>query len=136
MTSALVRPLVLVVDDDQDTRDMYAMFLESSGVAVLTAANVEAAFHAALEHQPQVIITDYLLPGCATGADLCRRLRDNERTAHIPALVVTGSTRKGDAEAALDAGCADIRLKPYLPDALLNDIREIIGRPRAQRLMG
>jgi CheY-like chemotaxis protein len=127
---------VLVVEDDLDTSDMYALYLGYCGLGVLTAATVDAAFALALEHQPDIVVSDFLLRGSANGADLCKRLHGDERTAHIPALLVTGSTRKADAEAALVAGCAAIRLKPYLPDALVEDIREIIARPKNERLAG
>lgn len=115
---------------------MYALYLEYRGMRVLTASTADAAFALAVEHQPDVVITDFLLPGTATGADLCRLLHNDERTAHIPALLMTGSTRKADAEAALGAGCADIRIKPYLPDEMAADIQDLIVRSRSERMAG
>jgi len=128
MTSEPIRPLVLIVEDDADTRDMYATYLEFSGIAVLSALNAHEAFELAVAHQPQMIVTDYRLGGSATGADLCRHLQEHERTRHIPTLLMTGSSRQQDTDAAIDAGCAQVRLKPYLPDALLNDVREALAR--------
>jgi CheY-like chemotaxis protein len=118
-------PLVLVVDDDRDTRDMYALFLELSGYRVVAAPDASSALEIALAQEPQVVITDFMLPGGVSGADLCRNLKQHERTAHVPALLVTGSSRRSDAELALGAGCADIRVKPYLPDALLHDVQSL-----------
>ena len=128
MADAHVRPLVLVVEDDQDTRDMYAMYLDFCGMGVITAVSVESAFALAVEHQPDVVVTDFMLRGPESGTDLCRRLRQEARTAHIPALLMTGSSRTADTNAAFDAGCADVRIKPYLPDTLVADIRDIIAR--------
>ena len=128
MTSARVRPLVLVVEDDPDTSDMYAMYLDFCGMGVLTATSVDNAFALALEHQPDIVVTDFMLPGPESGTDLCRRLRQDPRTAHIPSLLVTGSSRTSDTNAAIDAGCSDVRIKPYLPDTLVADIREIIAK--------
>src|SRR5690242_3574676 len=108
MASASERPLVLVVEDDPDTRDMYAMYLDFCGMGVLTATSVEAAFALALEHQPDIVVTDFMLRGSESGTDLCRRLRQEPRTAHIPALLVTGSTRTTETDAARHAGCADV----------------------------
>lgn len=135
MSSELDRPLVLVVEDDQDTREMYAMYLELSGIAVLTATNADSAFDLALTRQPRMVVSDYRLAGVATGADLCRRLQDDARTAGIPTLLLTGSARQHESD-TLDAGCAQIRLKPYLPDALLNDIRETLSRAGGQPVTG
>jgi CheY-like chemotaxis protein len=136
MTSGSVRPVVLIVEDDPDTRDMYALYLEYRGMRVLTATSADEAFALALEHLPDVVITDFVLAGGVTGADLCRLLHNDERTAHIPALLVTGSTRKADAEAALGAGCADIRIKPYLPDDMVTDVLQLLPRSRGERMVG
>jgi CheY-like chemotaxis protein len=118
-------PLVLVVDDDRDTRDMYAMFLDVSGYRVMTVGDADAALHEAIAHVPALVITDFQLPGGPTGADLCRQLKQHPETAHVPALLVTGSTRRSDAEEALGAGCAEIRIKPYHLDALLSDVQAL-----------
>jgi DNA-binding response OmpR family regulator len=123
-----VLPLVLVVDDDQDTREMYELFLNMSGYRVLTASDVETAFELALAHVPAIVVTDFMLVGSRKGTDLCRLLKQDHRTEHIPALLVTGSSRRGDAEAALGAGCADIRVKPYPLDDLLIDVRALTSR--------
>lgn len=128
MSTDFPRPLVLVVDDDQDTQEMYAMYLRLSGFDVRTSTGADAAFREAVDHQPAVVITDFMLTGGGTGADLCRRLRDDARTAHIPAVLMTGFSRKGDAEAALAAGCAELRIKPYLPDAMVADVNAILAR--------
>lgn len=124
MSQETLGPLVLVVDDDQDTREMYAMYLSASGMRVLTASSAEAAMTMALEHVPDVVITDFML-GAANGSDLCRRLRQHARTAHIPSLLLTGASRMADPDQA--NACAGVRLKPYLPDALVDDIHSLVG---------
>jgi CheY-like chemotaxis protein len=116
---------VLVVEDDVDTREMYVLFLQTEHIEVRAVTNADEAFILATEWQPDVVITDFLLRGGANGAELCKRLHADDRTRHIPTLVVTGSTRKQDAEAILGAGCADIRLKPYRLDALVADVRRL-----------
>jgi CheY-like chemotaxis protein len=131
MTPGNPGPLVLVVDDDRDTLEMYSLSLELAGMRALTAMTAEDAVALAIEHQPDVVVTDLLLRGNATGSDLCRSLRQDPRTAHIPAVLMTGSSRKTDADDAQAAGCAEVRLKPYLPDALVRDIRTMVARSAA-----
>jgi CheY-like chemotaxis protein len=116
---------VLIVEDHADARDMYVLTLEVAGMQVKEARDADEAFAIATVWLPDVIVTDFLLGGRSNGAELCRLIHGDPRTAHIPTLVMTGSTRKGDAEAILGAGCADIRLKPYLPDALVADVRRL-----------
>jgi CheY-like chemotaxis protein len=130
------RPVVLLVEDDADSREMYATMLEFAGIDVHVAGEAAAAFDLAVALAPDVIVTDFMLRGPENGAALCRRLHADERTSRIPVLVVTGSTRLADTEALSGAGCADIRLKPYLPDALVSDIWRLLtgpGRGRAVR---
>lgn len=122
------RPIrVLIVEDDVDSRDMYAMALGFAGFDTHTAAGSAAAFEMAVASQPDVIVTDFMLGGGDNGAVLCQRIHGDERTAYIKMLVVTGSTRKRDVEALLGAGCSDIRTKPYLPDALIDDIEQLMS---------
>ena len=120
------RPVtVLLVDDDIDSRDMYAAALAFAGVESYVADDVDTAFDLAVSLQPDVIVTDFVLKGEQNGAALCRRLHADPRTAGIKVLVVTGSTRKHDAEALLGAGCYEIRTKPFLPDALIGEIERL-----------
>lgn len=113
---------VLLVEDDRDTRDMYRLWLEHVGFSVLSSENADEGFDCALEHQPGVVVTDFVLRNGPTGAELCRRLKGDPRTGHIPTLLMTGSAERRTVDGALDAGCAIVRLKPYLPDAMLADI--------------
>lgn len=123
------RPIrVLIVEDDVDSRDMYATALGFAGIEVQVAGDADTAFDMALALQPDVIVTDFMLSGGSNGAALCRRIHGDARTTDIKMLVVTGSTRKGDVEALLGAGCSDIRTKPYLPDALIDDIEQLMSK--------
>jgi two-component system, OmpR family, phosphate regulon response regulator PhoB len=124
------RPMVLLVEDHLDTRDMYTWSLEASGFRVLTAAAADEAFDLAASMRPHIVVTDFWLRGGPSGADLCNRLRDDARTSAIPTLMVTGSTQRQLAEGSLQGSCAVVRLKPYLPDALERDVRALIaGQP-------
>lgn len=124
---------VLIVEDHPDARDMYVLWARRAGMQVRAASDVETAFAIAVEWQPHVVVTDFLLPGAGNGAELCRRIHEDGRTSHIPTLVMTGSTRAADAEAILGAGCADIRVKPYLPDALIEDVEKLSANASARR---
>ena len=112
---------------------MYALTLEQAGFEVRAVAEAETAYEVACEWLPDVVVTDFLLHGVITGADLCARLQANAATSHIPTIVMTGSTRKSDAEAVLGAGCADIRIKPYLPDQLVEDVSRFLPQSSMHR---
>jgi DNA-binding response OmpR family regulator len=120
------RPVVILVEDHDDTREMYADSLTHAGFRVLTARDAETGFDVATSTRPAVVVIDFLLPG-ASGADLCHRLKNDDRTSNVPTVLVTATSQRGNVETALAKGCAIIRIKPYLPDALARDIRAILA---------
>jgi CheY-like chemotaxis protein len=125
------RPVIVVVEDHLDTRELYEAWLTHAGFRVVTAADAEAGFTVATSLRPAVVVTDFRLPG-ANGADLCKRLKQDDRTENVPTVLVTALSERTNVEAALSQGCAIVRLKPYLPDALARDLRAIIaGKPVA-----
>ena len=129
-----VRDAVVLVEDYLDTREMYVTWLEHVGFEVFDAADAETGFVRALQHQPQVVVTDHLLEKGATGAELCHRLKQDPRTSHIPTLLMTGLAERRTAEQALGRGCAIVRLKPYLPDAMISDIEAMVRGDRLETI--
>ena len=135
MTSDLTPPLVLVVDDDTDTRELYRMVLESVGYRVEDAASVSSADAALARVGPDVVLTDWLLPD-GNGLDVCRALGRRVLTRHVPVVAVTGMTLGDGAVKAEDCpAMVTVLQKPADPDAILAGIREatIIGLERRLR---
>ena len=129
-----LRPVVVLVEDHADTRDMYADSLAFSGFRVHTAVDADRAFALATELQPAAVVADFWLEkGRPTGADLCNRLKHDPRTRAIPTLLVTASSQRKDVEAALADGCAVVRVKPYLPDVLARELRALIAGKQIPR---
>ena len=119
------RPLALIIDNDPDTREMYALHLEESGLNVVEAGDGTNALAMAHRFLPDVITTDLGLRGLS-GTTLCQRLKSFGDTKHIPVIAVTGSAMPHQVSAALAAGCTSVLLKPCLPDALLSEIRRVL----------
>ena len=129
-------PSVLIVDDDQDTLRLYSEFLSFSGLDVWTAATAPAALTSALEHHPDVVVTDISLPG-ADGWTLCRSLREDERTRTCGVIALTGWVHDRELNArAKEAGVDVVLTKPCLPDALLGKIDEVRRRALLLRVRG
>ena len=129
MKSAL-RQLVLVVEDHQDTRDLYAEYLSLTGFEVLKARNGMEGFTRACESQPDVIVTDLLLP-TIDGWELVRRLRADGCTKDIPIVLVSGWVTASAQETALRVGCASYLTKPCLPQVLVDEIRLVLASQAA-----
>ena len=120
---AQLKPLILVVDDYQDAREMYAEYLEFSGFRVAEAKNGEEALDKAFSLTPDVILMDLSLP-VMDGWEATRRLKADERTRHIPVVALTGHTLTGHSNGAKEAGCDAFVTKPCLPDALVQEVKK------------
>lgn len=110
---------------------MYSHALTYAGFDVSTAIDAEAAYALATVLYPSVVVTDFRLPGWS-GAELCNRLKRNDRTSSIPTLLVTASSQRRELESVLEQGCAVVRLKPYLPDEMERDIRAMIAGAKVE----
>ncbi len=106
-------PLVLVVEDYQDAREMYAAYLQFSGYRVAEASNGLEAVEKARELLPAIILMDLALPKM-DGWEATRLLKADERTRHIPIVALTGHALAGHAEGARQAGCDAFVTKPCL----------------------
>jgi CheY-like chemotaxis protein len=118
-------PLVLVVEDYQDAREMYAAYLQFSGYRVAEATNGIEAIDKSIELLPDIILMDLALPRM-DGWEATRRLKLDERTRHIPIVALTGHALAGHAEGARQAGCDSFVTKPCLPDALVAEIQRML----------
>jgi two-component system cell cycle response regulator DivK len=122
----VARPLVLVVEDYPDAREMYAEYLRFSGFRVAEARNGEEALALSLELQPDVVLMDLALP-LMDGWEATRRLKSDARTAQILIVALTGHALAGHAEGARRAGCDAFVTKPCLPDDLVEVIRQLLA---------
>jgi two-component system cell cycle response regulator DivK len=123
---SLPPPLVLIVDDDADTREMYGMWLAFSGLRIVGATSATDAVGKAQTMTPDVVTTDIGLPGI-DGCELCERLRNDSRTKSIPVIMVTGWTSNEQLDRARRAGCDSVLPKPCLPEVLLEEIERLLG---------
>ena len=128
MTTARAQPLVLVVEDYSDAREMYAAYLQFSGFEVAEATNGVEAVEMAETLMPDIILMDLALPRM-DGWEATRRLKGNDRTRHIPVVALTGHALAGHAEGARQAGCDAFVTKPCLPDALVAEIKRLLELP-------
>jgi CheY-like chemotaxis protein len=119
-------PLVLVVEDYQDAREMYAAYLQYAGFRVAEATNGLEAIEQSVTLRPDIILMDLALPK-VDGWEATRRLKEDERTRDIPIVALTGHALAGHAEGARRAGCDAFVTKPCLPDALVAEIRRMLA---------
>lgn len=122
--------LVLVVDDFQDNREMFAEFLSLSGFRVAEAATGPEALAKSFELLPDVILMDLSLPE-VDGWEVTRRLKSDPRTRHIPVVALTGHVLADHSREARDAGCAAFLTKPCPPETLVLEVQRVLAASRS-----
>src|SRR5215831_19130414 len=122
MLPVVTKPLVLIADDNRDTREMYSLYLPMAGYSVETAAEGREAVIKALTLYPDVIVMDLQMPG-VDGWRAMREICRNARTAATPIIVLTGHDFKDYLRhSALAEGATSYLTKPCLPEQLAKEI--------------
>ena len=118
------RPLALVIDDYDDTREVYAVVLRLEGFTVEGASDGQEGLQKAMELLPDIIITDLSMP-IMDGWETIRRLRADERTRRIPIIACSGEEApSGTHDSSADA----LLTKPCPLDTLLLEVRQLLRR--------
>ena len=114
---------ILIVEDNEDNRIVYAAMLEHIGCRVLEATNGEEGIARARADRPDVILMDIALPGI-DGYEATRILKRDPGTRHIPIIAVTAHAHDIDRRMALAAGCDEYVAKPATP----RDVADVVQR--------
>lgn len=116
---------ILVVEDQEDNRQILRDLLASVGYEMFEAENGQEALAAVAEHRPDLILMDIQLP-IMDGYEATRRIKADPALKSIPIIAVTSYALSGDEEKARAAGCDDFVPKPYSPRQLMAKIRQYL----------
>ena len=118
---------VLIIDDEDDIREVAALSLESvAGWDVVTANSGSQGVARAMEHQPDAILLDVMMPGM-DGPSTFRELRKQPTTAKIPVLLLTAKVQGSDQRRFADLGVEAVLFKPFDPLTLSDQIARVLG---------
>ena len=117
--------VVLVVEDQEDNRQILRDLLGSAGYEMVEAGDGAAALERVKERRPDLILMDIQLP-VMDGYEATRRLKADPALKAIPIIVITSYALSGDEEKARAAGCDDYVTKPYSPRQLLAKVRQYL----------
>jgi len=118
---------ILIIDDEDDIREVAALSLESvAGWEVVTASSGSQGLSRAAEHQPDAILLDVMMPGM-DGPTTFRELRKNPLTAKIPVLLLTAKVQNSDQRRFADLGVESVLFKPFDPLTLADQISGVLG---------
>jgi two-component system alkaline phosphatase synthesis response regulator PhoP len=125
------RENVLVVDDEADILQLVQYNLAKDGYRVACADSGEAALKTARTQLPDLIILDLMLPGL-DGLEVCKRLRADSKTQHIPIIMLTAKGEEADIVTGLELGADDYITKPFSPRVLAARVKTVLRRKTAQ----
>ena len=121
--------VVLLVEDNDDNRNVYSLLLRHVGYEVVEATDGQSAIEAVLERKPDLILLDISIPKI-DGWTVARMLKDAPATCHIPLVAVTAHAFQRDRQIAADIGFAEYLPKPVEPRDVARCVERLIGGPQ------
>jgi two-component system alkaline phosphatase synthesis response regulator PhoP len=118
---------ILVVDDEEDIRELVALNLGREGYQVLACDTGECALELSREKKPDLIVLDLMLPG-VDGLEVCRRLKADADTRPIPVVMLTAKGEEADVVAGLEIGADDYVTKPFSGKVLAARVRRLLRK--------
>ncbi len=125
----MTAPRLLVVEDDAALAELLEYNFAAEGYAVTVTANGDEALLLSVEQAPDLVILDWMIEG-TSGIEVCRRLRRNKATAHVPIIMLTAREGEDDRIRGLDTGADDYVTKPFSPRELKARVAAILRRIR------
>ena len=122
-------PKLLLVEDDSALSELLEYRFSNEGYSVRTTADGDEALVMAAEDAPDLVILDWMIEG-TSGIEVCRRLRREEATAHVPIIMLTARETEDDRVRGLDTGADDYLTKPFSPRELLARVSAVLRRVR------
>jgi len=120
-------PKILVAEDERDIRELIGFTLRFAGFEVVLASNGVEAVERAPQEQPDLIILDVRMPKM-TGYEACRLLKNNSATSTIPVVFLSAKGQEMEIKQGLASGAVEYIVKPFAPDELTNQVKEILRR--------
>src|SRR5437868_8448633 len=123
---------ILIIDNEEDVIDLLSLHLRKAGFALSTATDGATGLRLAREESPALIILDLMLPGMP-GLEVCKILKTDTATRHIPILMLTAKAEEIDRIVGLEFGADDYVTKPFSPREVILRIKAILRRGAAEQ---
>jgi len=125
----MAAPKLLLVEDDPALAELLEFRFRSEGYAVRTTGDGDEALVLAAEDAPDLVILDWMIEG-VSGIEVCRRLRRDKATAHVPIVMLTARGAEDDRIRGLETGADDYMTKPFSPRELIARVAAVLRRIR------
>jgi len=117
---------IMIVDDEQDALDLMERILTAEGFELDTVNNATEVGLKAGQSVPDLILLDFLMPE-VNGFEVCKALKDNEQTRHVPIMAVTCLTKEDDIERIFACGADEYLPKPFKVEDLLTKVKQLVA---------
>ena len=121
------KPTILVVEDEEDLRDIIIYNLNREGYEAIGVESGEEGLNLAKDIKPDLVLLDLMLPGM-NGMDVCRNVKQDSNTQDIPIIIVSAKGEEADIVSGLELGADDYLTKPFSPRILLARVRAVLRR--------
>jgi two-component system phosphate regulon response regulator PhoB len=122
--------LIVVIEDEEDIRELIRYNLDKEGFRVLAANSGEEGLELVMNSMPDLIVLDLMLPGI-DGLQVCRQLKAEPKTKNIPIMMVTARGEEPDVVSGLELGAEDYVSKPFSPKVLVARVKTVLRRSQA-----
>jgi DNA-binding response OmpR family regulator len=120
-------PKILVAEDERDIRELIGFSLRFADLEVVLTQDGKEAIERASEERPDLILLDVRMPKMS-GYEVCRRLKEDASTSEIPIVFLSAKGQEKEIEEGLDSGAVEYIVKPFAPDELADQVRDILRR--------
>lgn len=124
------KPKVLIVEDEDAQAEVLRYNFQREGFDVLVASDGDEGLFAVEEHQPDLVVLDWMLPG-ASGISICQRLRGRVETRSLPIIMLTARSEEQDRIRGFESGADDYVVKPFNPRELVARARAVLRRAKS-----
>lgn len=124
---------ILIIEDETAIREMLTTTLSLVGFECLEAQDAKQGYQLAIDHRPDLILLDWMLPNNLSGIELCYRLKKDEILSNIPIIMLTAKGEEDNKIQGLDAGADDYITKPFSTRELISRIKAVLRRTNQQQ---
>jgi two-component system phosphate regulon response regulator PhoB len=123
----MAKEVILIVDDEEDIRELVELNLRREGYQTLTCDTGERALELVDSKRPDLVVLDLMLPG-VDGLEVCKRLKADPDTRQVPVVMLTAKGEEADIVAGLELGADDYVTKPFSGKVLVARVRRVLRR--------
>ncbi len=117
---------ILLADDEEDIKTVIKLYLESKGYDVVTSYDGLDTLDKVKAEKPDLILLDIMMP-VINGFEVCKQLKADENTSHIPIVMLSAASQADSVEQAIEAGAVDYIMKPFEPPRIEAILKKILG---------